>query len=295
MEFTKDNFLTNEELEILITSVFTNERAKIISSKIKDFILINGETLYILQKNITYKEDSIKVNIITMISELIENSFKALPILERDLIIMKHPKHYSQIFKNSVIETYYPQVLKNIIHYEKFDRVLCQIHYNNGYVDLIDMKFKQRIIGMHYIINHVKRDYKPSTIEQQEKIMNIIKMIYTDKQDMDAMLLLLGSCLSGKTTADQDLMFLCGKGSSGKSFLMELTALTIECYLIELKDDTFSQSNSKIDKILNSFVTNPQTRITWINEPKDCRFDDSLFKTFCDGKLQTTQLYKDGI
>ena len=294
MEFKKENFLNNDQLEQLITSVFTNERAKIISSKLKDFILIDGEILYILQKNITYKEDNIKVNIITMISELIEDSFKALQKHESDLLVMKYPKQYSNIFKNSVIETYYPQILKNIQHYNNFDKTLCQLHYNNGYLDLSDMKFKPRIIGQHYIINYIQRDYKPSTIEQQEKIMKIIKMIYTNKQDMDAMLLLLGSCLSGKTTADQDLMFLCGKGSSGKSFLMELTSLSIECYLKELKDDTFSQSNSKIDKILNSFVSNPQIRITWINEPKDSRFDDSLFKTFCDGKLQTTQLYKDG-
>ena len=106
-----------------------------------------------------------------MISELIENSFKALQSIERDLLVMKYPKQYSNIFKNSVIETYYPQILKNIQHYNNFDKTLCQLHYNNGYIDLIDMKFKQRVIGQHYIINYIKRDYKPSTIEQQEKIM----------------------------------------------------------------------------------------------------------------------------
>ncbi len=27
---------------------------------------------------------------------------------------------------------------------------------------------------------------------------------------------------------------------------------------------------------------------------KDSKIDDSLFKSFCDGQLETTQLYKDG-
>ncbi len=52
-------------------------------------------------------------------------------------------------------------------------------------------------------------------------------------------------------------------------------------------------NNSKIDKMLNSFVINPQIRITWINEIKDVKIDETLFKTFCEGKLQTTKLYED--
>ena len=38
----------------------------------------------------------------------------------------------------------------------------------------------------------------------------------------------------------------------------------------------------------------PQYRISWINEPKDTKMDISLFKTFCDGTINTVSLYKDG-
>jgi hypothetical protein len=142
MEFKKENFLNNDQLEQLITSVFTNERAEIISSKLKDFILINGKFLYILQNNITYiQNDNIHSSILNLISKLIENSFKALPKLESDLLVMKYPKQYSNIFKNSVIDTYYPQILTNIQFYNNFDKNLCQLHYNNGYLDLSDLTF----------------------------------------------------------------------------------------------------------------------------------------------------------
>ena len=74
---------------------------------------------------------------------------------------------------------------------------------------------------------------------------------------------------------------------------MELSQKTFECCFKELKNDTFSQNNSKIDKILNSFANNPQIRITWINEIKDVKIDETLFKKFYEGKLQTTKLFED--
>ena len=295
MEF--NNLLTSLEIETLITSIFPNERADIIYSKLKNSLIIQGEDkLFLLQSNNTYKENSkfSPDSIIDTVSKLIMESFKKLSKLESDLIVLKYPKTYSLIFKNSFTSSFYPQLTINLKETHIFNNTSCEIHYNNGFIDLYDLQLKQRVLGKHYITNYINRDYIKSTEIQQEEIMKIIKIIYTNKDDIKSMLLLLGSCLSGKTTAEQDLMFLCGTGSSGKSFLMELTSLTIECYLKELKDDTFSQANSKIDKILNSFADNAQIRITWINEPKDVRFDDSLFKTFCDGKLQTTKLYAEG-
>jgi oxygen-independent coproporphyrinogen-3 oxidase len=41
------------------------------------------------------------------------------------------------------------------------------------------------------------------------------------------------------------------------------------------------------------FGNNPQIRITWINEIKDVKIDETLFKKFCEGKLQTTKLYEE--
>ncbi len=70
-----------------------------------------------------------------------------------------------------------------------------------------------------------------------------------------------------------------------------VTGEAIQCYLKELQDDTFCQNNSKLDKILNSFEQSPQIRIAWLNEMKDSKINDTAFKNFCDGRLQTTMLY----
>jgi hypothetical protein len=61
-----------------------------------------------------------------------------------------------------------------------------------------------------------------------------------------------------------------------------------------LQSDTFAQANSKIDKILMTYQKNPQIRISWCNELKDTKIDDSLFKSFIDSNLNATALYADG-
>jgi len=166
--------------------------------------------------------------------------------------------------------------------------------FNNGYVDLKDGSFKQRNHNEHYITEYISRDYEPSTKKQQKKILKFIKKTYPNEDDLKCILLNLGSALSGKSNSDQTNLFLLGKGSSGKSTLMLLTLATIECYFKELQSDTFSHGNTKIDKILNTFTKTPHIRIIWVNEMKDTKIDETLFKSFCEGKLQTTKVYEDG-
>ena len=163
----------------------------------------------------------------------------------------------------------------------------------NGYYDLKNKKFKQRILHTHYITKFIKRDYVKSSEKERDELMTHLRKIYPDNEDMKCILTILGSALSGKSNVDQDTLFLLGKAAAGKSFIMELSQKTFECYFKELKNDTFCHNNKNIDKILNSFANNPQTRITWINEIKDVKIDETLFKKFCEGKLQTTKLYEE--
>lgn len=62
---------------------------------------------------------------------------------------------------------------------------------------------------------------------------------------------------------------------------------------MELQSNTFSQNNPKIDKVMNTYSSSPQIRLTWVNEMLGTKIDDTLFKKFCEGILQTTKLYKD--
>ena len=64
--------------------------------------------------------------------------------------------------------------------------------------------------------------------------------------------------------------------------------------MITLGRDTFSKGYAKTDKVLNSYKEKQYLRLTFINELSDSKMNDSLFKNFCDGNIQSTSLYKDG-
>ena len=294
---TCKKYLTYEQVVTLITSIFPNEKASLLASIMRDIYIVHKSVLYEAQENITYTPivSEIKMTVLNMTTLIIQESFNKLSKDQKKLLTFEHSKTYASIFTNSSVEKYYPQLYKQLERNEiNFDDYVCEIHFNNGYLDLNTLQFKQRILHQHYITQVIKRDYEESTKEQKKEVLKHIKKIYPKKEDLDSILLILGSCLSGKANIDQDLLFLLGKGSSGKSFILELTKQSVEMYLKELKDDTFSLGNSKTDKILNTFVKSPYVRITWINELKDTKMDDSLFKQFCDGKAQTTKLYEDG-
>jgi CRISPR/Cas system CMR-associated protein Cmr5 small subunit len=78
------------------------------------------------------------------------------------------------------------------------------------------------------------------------------------------------------------------------SYFSKISKKRLETYFAILTSLGYDkQDEVNIDKILNSFANNPQTRITWINEIKDVKIDETLFKKFCEGKLQTTKLYEE--
>lgn len=286
--------LTAPQIVTLVVSKFPHDKANVLAEAIQDRMIINDDNIYTVQNNITYICCAFKKNqFISTISNIISSSFKQLNDNEREYISTTY-EEYAKIFTNKNLETYLPQLQTKLEKDIKFDFYFNEIHFENGYYDLLNGKFENRILGKHYITKFISRQYAPSTDKEKTHIMKYIKQIIPSDEDCKTILMTFGSALSGKSVAEQDLLILLGEGSAGKSFLLQMVAIAIECYFKELKDDTFCQSNAKIDKIMNSFASDPQIRVTWINEAKDSRFDDSVIKTFCDGKLQTTKLYQDG-
>jgi len=294
------NFINAEDFEVIINSDFPHKKADIIAKSLYDvFVVVSvGDkfTSYILQENLTYiNSNNVEAYLKPTITLLLENSFEKLTDHERNQIKDRFSKQYRSIFKSSFINHFYDEIITKLIKDDiEFNKTLCQIHFNNGYIDLNDLQFQKRELSKHYITNFINRDYQQSTTEQRTKVLKPLSMVYPDKQDLECILEYLGSALSGISSKEQDTLFLLGLGSSGKSFILSLTEAAIGCYFKELKSDTFSLNNTKADKILNTFQSNQQVRITWINELEDVRIDTSLFKKFCDGQLTTTQLYKDG-
>ncbi|NDC31290.1 MAG: hypothetical protein EBZ58_10220 [Bacteroidetes bacterium] len=291
------NYLSQDDFEVIITGDYTHERATIIANALCDIFIVYSKTeSFILQDNITYKyTDNTEYELIPMITELCEVSFKRLTEVERNQIKNRYSKQYKAIFKGCFYSQTYKEIVKKLTRDDiKFDNTICQIHFKNGYMDLNDLTFKQREKGKQFITQYINRDYIPSTSEQRAQVLKPFKMIYPNAADFECIISYFGSALSGKSTKDQDILFLLGLGSSGKSFILNLTCEAIGCYFKELNDDTFSLGNKNADKILNTFAKTPQIRISWVNELKDEKIDASLFKKFCDGQLTTTQLYKDG-
>lgn len=296
MSFKIENLrISKEAIQTLIISIYPDEKAQIIGDVLKNMVIIKDDCLYICGENLLYSCHQMKKDkLLSIISLLIQKSYEDMSASDKKFI-ESTIKTYSSIFKNSTIETYLPQ-LKNRLECDniKFDSYFNEIHFKNGFFDLKENIFKNRVIGKHFITKYITRNYEKSSEDDKEIIMSHINKIIKNDDDRKTVLMTIASALSGLSTSEQDLLILLGEGSAGKSFLLELTSITIQTYFKELKDDTFIQANSKIDKIMNSFANDPQIRISWINEPKDVKMDDSVIKTFCDGKLNTTKLYEDG-
>ena len=168
------------------------------------------------------------------------------------------------------------------------------MHFENGYMNFKTLEFKKRDRDVHFITNCINRDYKPSSLAQQAKIRKIFKQIYPNDDDFGYITRIIASGLTGRSIKDCEMLFLLGAGSAGKSTVLLLTQLAIDCYLEELNSDTFSYDNKNSDKIINTFGYKPYVRIAWINGLKDTRLNESLFKTFCEGVIQTCKLYQEG-
>jgi hypothetical protein len=292
------NKLDLYQFKKLIKTKFVNERAEIITTCLKHKILLSKDTLFKLQPNNTYNRiqtKNPKNDIYTIVTKLIEESYQKLSSKEKDEINEDlDKKALLFIFSNKFIDSFSPQLIINLTNDDIiFDVTINEIHFNNGYYDLKDQQFKTRDLKKHYVTNYITRDYKPSTETQRNKLLTHIRKIYPSQKDLDCILLKFGSALTGQSQKDQENFFLLGLGNSGKSFTLCLTQETIGCYFKELQSDTFSMSNAKIDKIINTYTSNPQIRISWVNEMIDTKISNDLFKKFCEGKLQTTKLYSE--
>jgi hypothetical protein len=68
---------------------------------------------------------------------------------------------------------------------------------------------------------------------------------------------------------------------------------TTECYVKQIKPDTFVEGKNT-DKIVNTYEKSPFIRVTWLNEPKDKKFDAAFIKSWADGECNAERLYQEG-
>lgn len=295
------NYLTIKDIKEFIKLEFTTEKAKYISKILKSYLVIVDNRLFVIDDNVIYNDAELdpKEYLKTNIKSLFETSLSKLNESERRLFELDNKREYESFKKESLTKEYLNDIILQLTNNKlKFNVTNPnEIHFINGYFDLEDLKFKPRVIGKHYITKYIRRNYfEPKHVSIEFINQNIINKIFPVKEEKDYILCNeIGGALSGRAIEDQTNFFMLGTGSSGKSLFMKCVKACIQCYMIELHSATFNKGNTKQDKIFNSFLINNLIRIAWVNEMDDKKMDEQLFKSFCEGVLQTVSLFVDGI
>lgn len=297
--FRSEDLLSYDDMKSLKTSVLPNVKAGIVGKPMKKYCVISDQHLYLATANKIYeKKVSWDVKLKVLVTQLLQASYENLSEAQQDGLRGDdgNGKLFVSMMNNTGFKLYYEELVIYLTDDQiKFDEMTnWQLHFTNGYLDLKTKQFQQRDISKDYVTRYINREYKPSSKKDREYIMNILSMIYPKQEDRDFVLSQFGRAFSGTSDIDQVNLFLLGDGSTSKSFIMKLIQNAVEDYLFELSSNTFELGNKDVNKILNTFGCNPIIRIAWVNELSDKKIDDALFKTFCEGRVKTTKLYKEG-
>lgn len=304
--------ITHENFIKMLSSDFSADKISIITQILKNKMFINKSKLYFcIPKYKLYKEyininkDDVGRNemILHCISKLLRNSFEKFTEQQKQSIKLtfKNPMKRNKsdgivLFDRDFFINSTTEIIMNLtddtVNFNAPNKY--EMHFRNGYWDLKKGTFQERTES-HKISIYIRRDYSNPSDLITDMIHADLKKIIPNEDDKNYLLFEQGKALTGEAMNDQTNLFLLGAGSNGKSVIMKMLKFAIDIYLLELKSDTFTEGNNKIDKILNEFLEKAYYRIAWINEMEDRRIAQALFKSFCEGLLQTTSLYKDGL
>lgn len=275
-------------------------KAKIISKLLVNYIFINenDSEMYSINDNFTLtlvtKKDQDNY-VLTKILELVSNSYDKLTEQERKIIELTYKKQFTNMTTNSGMKTILPQVYCYIRMNVNIAGDPNHIHFKNGYLDITDKKFHERK-RPNYVLECINRKYKKAKTKNIEYVHNVLKQIYPKDENREQIFRVIGCAFSGQIIDERFSLFLLGKSQAGKSVLMKmLYAAFTKSYVMEFQSDFFDKGSKTVNKTLNQFIKSPNIRISWVNELKNSAVDTSFFKKFCEGAMQTTSLYKDGI
>lgn len=301
-QFRPEDLLTFAELELLPQLNSPNKVAKLLYKKLGLYVVPQDCIVYVLDSiTASYvKIGDIKSmnRIISVLTQYISDSFDNLSEKDQDHLQIKLKKDLKYIMSNTFISSALPQIQDEIFKHDtankKFGPEIGKMHFKNGYINLADGSFNQRIIGTDYVKYVINRNYTKSSEAQREKVLSVFKKIYPLSEDLNAILSVFGSALTGLATSEQKILVLLGPGASGKSSIMRLTELAIGEYFMEISNDALCESNKQRDKTMATFYLSSQIRIIWVNEPKEKKMDPPTVKQIAEGRLKGKLLYKDG-
>ena len=295
-----EDLLTSDNFETLMATKDPTKKAQLICSKLKKYLIIKNsgcsnnleyylfDSVNVLYKKIVLTED----NLITYITMFISKSKGLISDKKLNKLNKIYGGLLDNINSNSTIKTYLPQIKTYLTKEVDFNtNQINEIHFRNGYYSFKYGKFKQRKEGKHFISKFINRNYKEPSQEAINRVMSDIKKVYPDKEERNYILSNFGVSISGNGTKDQNILFLIGKGSAGKSTMLDMAKIALtKIYVHSLPQETLSQSSQNVNKIMNTFLESPCMRIITIDEPQDTKMSSSLFKQIANGRIQTTSL-----
>jgi len=298
--FAKKELLTTVDFETIVYSAFPRKKSEIVVKVLKNHMFLKEGSLYVLQKDYIYGQiDKSEIDSIIWnnVGKLLENSFEGFTKEKQSTIrekIEASKLSFGGVFSKNTIMKYIGPIKICLVQNIELDSYSGQLHFKNGYINIKTQEFFKRD-HTHFITKYINRYYVKSTEKQRELVLNkFLKPIYPKQEDLDCVVGIFGSALTGKSAKEQDMCILLGEGSSGKSTILLMIKEAITIYFQELKSDTFSTTNSEKNKLANSYLENKQVLITWINEMSSERIDAFFFKSFVEGNCTTTKLYKEG-
>lgn len=300
-KFEKSELLTKDDIKNLLENTEPTLRAEVVGNKLKSVInIFEGCTFKYNRDLVAYEDISHKTDdfLDYLISSLISQSKRALPEAESKIMTYENPKTFKNLAESATIQKYCKYVKIQLSEYEyKFSNPqINRVHFQNGYYDFTERKFKSRVRGKDYVNFFIPREYKPSKEESREFIMSKLSQIYPKQEDRDYILQQFAIAMTGQSTNQQKILFMLGRGSAGKSTFITMLKLAFVDYVFDLDRTTFTKGTPKnqLDKIMNTYLANKHIRISNVNEPEDAKLDETLFKDFIDGNIKTTSLFKDG-
>ncbi len=301
--FSTDDLISTKKFIALLESHDPTEKAGILCSGLRKYLVLkntNGNHLEyylydpssIVYKKVLMTED----NLLTFITTYIRKSKDGISEMKEKQIKKIFGKIYENVNSNSSVKTYLPQIKTYLCRDIDFNsNQINEIHFRNGYYSFRSGKFKQRNPEKHFISKYIDRDYEEPSQKAIDRVMSDIKKVYPEEEDRNYILSNFGVAVSGNSAKNQTILLLIGKGSAGKSTIIDFAKLSLtKVYVHSLPQETLSQSSQNTNKIMNTFLENQCLRIINLDEPEDSKFNSSLFKQVGNGKIQTTSLYKDG-
>jgi len=151
------DLLTYDDLKKVMREKMPAVIANLIYPKLKKYVCYSNKHYFELQTNYTYIQDMNDDFLILKVSYLLTQSYNNLSSDNKDELNEQYSKQLMSMAQISTISRYSPfieQLFKN--SRVKMNTYINQIHFNNGYIDIEDKQFKQRIIGVHFISEYIK-------------------------------------------------------------------------------------------------------------------------------------------